>query len=97
MQAIDTALLKILSSRDTDGVHLINLVTNCEAHRDETITLLKSNGRFHCLAVYHASRMEWEEALSIWDRLVKKSLEDTNFPGCAYVADQLTKYNYLPI
>jgi len=83
----------MLISRDTDGVQLRDLVTNCEADRDETITILKSNGRFHCLAVYHAARLEWEEALSIWDRLVKKSIEDTHFPGCSYVADQLTKYS----
>lgn len=92
-KAVDSALLKYLATNDKDGMQLADLVMDCDTDQEETCALLKANNKFHCLAVFHASRNDWENAFVMWDRLVKKELTDEHFPGPSYVADQLTKYD----
>lgn len=91
MQAVDKALLKHLAKSDSDGSQLLDFIVDCDTEWDETRSILETYKRFHCLATFCAAKLQWEEAFSIWDRLIKKDIEDLHFPGYPYVAEQLAK------
>ena len=73
---------------------MLDFIVDCDTDWNETCDILKTYRRFHCLATYYASKKKWEDAFHMWDRLIKKDVEDVHFPGYAYVAEQLTKYGY---
>ena len=87
---VDVALLKIYVTH-TDASRLSEHVQNCQAGEEETSDILRSHQRFHCLALFNASRAHYESAFEIWSRLIRKEIADFHFPGYHFVADQLTK------
>ncbi len=92
---MDNALLKHLARNDSEGVQLLDFIVDCDTDGNETCEILKTYQRFHCLAIYYTSKNKWEDAFCMWDRLMKKDIEDAHFPGYAYVAEQLAKYDCL--
>lgn len=84
--------MKYLAKNDTDGVQLLDFIVDCDTEWNETSLVLNNYKRYHCLAMFYASRKKWEEAFTIWDQLIKKTVEDLHFPGYAFVAEQLTRY-----
>lgn len=91
LQAVDGALLQYLVEHDQSGVQLLDFIVDCSTDYGETCSCLESSKRFHCLATFKASKENLEEAFGIWDRLIKKEIEDAHFPGYTFVAEQLAK------
>lgn len=91
-QAVEKELLKFLVKNDHEETELLEFVANCGIEHDEMCSTLESYRKHHCLATFKAAKGKWEEAFSIWDRLIKKELEDKHFPGYTHVAEELVRY-----
>lgn len=91
-QAVERELLKLLAKNDHEETELLEFVVTCGIDHDEICSTLKTYQKHHCLATFKAAYGKWEEAFSIWERLIKKELEDKHFPGYKHVAEELVRY-----
>lgn len=79
--------------RDNAGTKLQDLVEKCQVNEEKLVGVLETHGRYHSLAVHYTAKDKLENALEIWEKLLKGSLKDVHFPGEGYVAEKLAKYD----